>query len=303
MTPPRVSIVIPTRNGAQTLPALLDAIGRQRMDGPIEIVAIDSSSTDGSAELLRGKVDRLLSIPAGEFNHGLTRNRGIAETRGEFVVLMVQDAVPASDDCLARLVDPLIADDRVAGSFARQRPHAGAPALARYYLEFWAAGSDVPRTAEIGSRSEFDALTPRAQFDRCAFDNVCSCIRRSVWVRHPFPDTPIAEDIEWGRTVLLAGFKLAYAPEAAVFHSHDRGVPYELARTYALHRRLYELFGLRTIPTLPLLARATASSLATHLRFQRDLRSVGLAFAWPLGQYSGALAASRGWRLSKPAGV
>jgi hypothetical protein len=78
-----------------------------------------------------------------------------------------------------------------------------------------------------------------------------------------------------------------------VIHSHDRPARYEFARTHALHRRLYELFRLRTIPTIPSLARAIASSLSVHLRRQRDARAIALAFAWPLGQYLGALSAVR----------
>lgn len=303
MTRPAVSIVLPTRNGASTLPAVLDAIAAQRTDLAFEVIAVDSSSTDGSADLLRARVDRFVSIPAGAFDHGLTRNLGVEQARGDLVVLMVQDAVPAGDSWLASLTAPLLADERVAGAFARQIPHAKAGPLARYHLNMWAASSTSPRTSAIDSRAEFAALEPRAQFDLCAFDNVCSCIRRSVWAEYPFGETPIAEDIEWARSVLLAGFTLAYVPDAVVFHSHDRSVRYELARTYVLHRRLYELFGLRTIPTLPHLARATVSSLVTHVRFQKDLRAVGLAFAWPLGQYSGALSAAKGWRLSRSSGV
>src|SRR5256885_445805 len=83
---------------------------------------------------------------------------------------------------------------------------------------------------------------------------------RSIWERPPFGSTPIAEDLEWAREVLLAGHRLAYVPRAVVVHSHDRSARYELARTYLLHRRLFELFQLRTIPDVPSLARAVAAS-------------------------------------------
>jgi hypothetical protein len=96
--------------------------------------------------------------------------------------------------------------------------------------------------------------------------------------------------------VLLAGYWLASVPAAEVIHSHDRPSRYELVRTYVLHRRLYELFRLRTIPTIPLLARAIVSSLRLHWRRQPfSGRGVALAVAWPLGQYLGALSAVRGW--------
>ena len=297
---PRVSIVLPTRNGAATLPAVLDAISRQRVDCPFEIIAVDSSSTDGTAELLRSRVDRLITIAADEFDHGLTRNLGVEQARGELVVLLVQDALPASDWWLAVLTAPFLADDRLAGTFARQLPRPDASPIARHYLQRWVTSSGVARTIAVESRAALDVLEPMAQLDHCAFDNVCSCIRRSVWARHPFRQTPIGEDTEWAREVLIAGYRLAYVPASEVIHSHDRSARYELVRTYVLHRRLYELFRLRTIPTLPLLVRAIASSLELHWRCQPfSGRAVALAFAWPFGQYLGALSAVLGWKPNR----
>ena len=182
-----------------------------------------------------------------------------------------------------------------------------ASAIARHYLERWSAASATPRIQAVSDFASFAALDPRARFELCIFDNVCSCIRRSVWKQHPFHATPIGEDVEWAREVLLAGHRIAYVPEAQVVHSHDRSARYELARTYVLHRRLYELFGLRTIPTLSGLARAIASSLAVHIRCSlRDRarpriigRAVALAFAWPVGQYLGARSAIGGWKRSR----
>ena len=307
MSAPLVSIVVPTHNGASTLPALLDAISRQRVDFPFEIIAIDSASADGTPELLRRLVDRVITIPAQDFDHGLTRNLAIEQARGELIVLLVQDAVPASESWLRELTAPLLADDRLAGTYARQLPRPDASPLTRLYLERWMASSSVGRTAAIAGASELEALEPAARLERCTFDNVCSCIRRSIWARHPFKQTPIGEDVEWAREVLLAGYKLAYVPAAQVFHSHDRPARYEFERTYALHRRLYELFRLRTIPTFPQLISAIASSLAVHARCQKKGsgvfsvtgRGIALAFAWPLGQYLGALSAVRGWKPNR----
>jgi rhamnosyltransferase len=293
---PLASVVIPTCNGAATLPALADALARQRVDFSFEVVAVDSGSTDGSATLLRGRVDRLITIPAGTFDHGATRNSAIEQSRGDLIVLLVQDAVPASDTWLAALTAPLRADAGLAGTFARQIPRPDASAITRRYLERWAGASATPRIMAVASAAEFEALTPSARLERCTFDNVCSCIRRSVWLNHPFRPTPIAEDVEWARDVLLAGHRLAYTPDAVVIHSHDRSAQYEFARTYALHRRLHELFGLRTIPSALGLARAVVSSLGAHLRCEASARAIALAVAWPLGQYLGALSSVRRWK-------
>jgi GT2 family glycosyltransferase len=234
----------------------------------------------------------VITIPPATFNHGLTRNCGIEASAGELVVLVVQDAMPASDTWLAALTRPLAVDSCLAGTFARQLPRADASALTRHYLERWFATSSSPRTVAATS-AELEALTPLARLDRCTFDNVCSCIRRSVWEHHPFRETPIGEDVEWARDVLLAGHRLVYAPEAVVVHSHERSAAYEYRRTYLVHHRLWDLFELRTIPTAPLAARAVASSLAQHLwreraHVSRWPRAAALAVAWPAGQYLGA---------------
>jgi rhamnosyltransferase len=299
---PSVSIVVPTFNGAATLPALLGALSRQRVDRPFEVVAVDSGSTDGSIDLLRASGARVITIPGKTFNHGLTRNLGIEASSGELVVLTVQDAVPASDTWLVALTHPLIQEPCLAGTFARQLPRPDAGALTRHYLSRWFASSEAARTV-TATRAEIDALSPLDRLDRCTFDNVCSCLRRSVWQQHPFRETPIGEDVEWAQDVLLAGYRIAYVPDAAVVHSHERSASYEFGRTRVLHRRLYELFGIQTIPTPFHLVRAVGSCVVTHARCELSARSMALAIAWPLGQYLGARSAVRdsNRQRSKPA--
>src|SRR5260221_4729054 len=109
-----LSIIIPTLNGMATLPALLEAISRQRVDLPVEMIAVDSGSTDGTTELLRSRGIRLISVPADTFDHGLTRNMGLDTAQDDLAVLLVQDAVPASDSWLAALTRPFQDDVQLA---------------------------------------------------------------------------------------------------------------------------------------------------------------------------------------------
>lgn len=304
MIPPRVSIVIPTRNGIATLPAVLDAIARQDV-GPSEIVAIDSGSSDGTPELLSRSGARVICIPAERFNHGTSRNEAVAATTGDLVVLLVQDAVPIGSTWLSAMIAPFGADPALAGSFARQVPADGATALARWSLSRWVAAGDRPRTVGPLTRARFDAMAPAERHAACAFDNVCACVRRLAWECHPFACVPIAEDLEWARDVLLDGWRIAYVPDAQVRHSHDRGVRYEFERTRAVHARLVELFGLTTVPTLPALATSIARTIPEHLRVTRPeggmarlASAAALGFAWPAGQYAGARDARRAARRS-----
>ena len=307
MSGPEVSVLLLTLDAMRHLPPLLRRLREQELGAPFEIVAVDSGSRDGSAEFLAPRVDRLLRIGRARFGHGATRNLGVEACRGERVALLVQDALPASPRWLAELVRPLSGDGHVAGAFSRQLPAPGASALARHQLAGWVASGRAPRLSSL-TPSSFERLDPMQRLRACAFDNVSSSLRRAVWRRHPFPEAPIAEDVAWGKRVLLAGYELAYAPESAVFHSHDRSLRYELERTRLLHTELRRLFGLETVPSLPALARAVAASLPLHVRCLASdavraesppsewLRVLGLAGVWPLGQYLGARSARRSSR-------
>ena len=307
---PAVSIVIPTLNGMATLPALLDAIEAQDDVAVREVVVVDSGSTDETPAYAQARGARLLTVD--RFDHGETRNAGVAAARAPLVVLVVQDARPVGSAWLRRLLGPLRTCPRTAGAFARQIPRADAHPVIRMNLERWVASGDQSRTVEL-SPDTFQRLSPAERLERCAFDHVCAAIRRDVWTRHPFRPASIAEDLQWSRDVLLAGYRIAYEPAAVVEHSHDRSAWYELARTWVLHQRLHELFGLRSIPTLPALGRSLALTMAAHHRLVRRhgatilsatwLRALGLAIAWPTGQFIGAWTAARGRTRWRPGGV
>lgn len=307
---PRVSIVLPTLNGMETLPEVFDALDQQRTAFAFEKVAVDSGSTDGTREFLSHRADRLIEISPAEFDHGATRNLGIEAAGGDLVVLLVQDAVPASSDWLDALTAPFAEDDSLAGTFARQLPRPDASRVTRYALGRWVAAWETPYTSAVESPEAFGRLSPEQRFRRSAFDNVCSCLRRSVWQRTPFRPIPIAEDLAWAREVLLIGHKLAYVPGAAVEHSHERSALYEFRRTQLVHRLLYELFGMRTIPTRTALCRSWSVTLVEHLRVLRRgegptpgpaevLRTLSLALVWPLGQYLGGRADVRSKQLGE----
>ena len=78
---PAVSIVVPTRNGIETLPALVDAVNRQTDRASRELVVVDSGSTDGTREYVARVADLVIDIAPQAFNHGTARNTGVASAR------------------------------------------------------------------------------------------------------------------------------------------------------------------------------------------------------------------------------
>ncbi len=309
---PAVTLLIPTWNAGPEFPEILDRMRNQRLDRNFEILVIDSSSTDGTAEFLRRQPLRLIEIPKSEFNHGLTRNLGVREARGEIVVLATQDARPADDLWMQRLVD-CFADPQVAGAYSRQLPRPDANPFIRDRLNGWVATAEAPRIQCVASVAEFEALLPLDKLARAAFDNVSSSVRRRVALEIPFRERRFGEDIDWGHRVLLAGYKIVYQPLSRVIHSHNNSTWYELKRIYLDHQNLHRLFGVQTVPRWRDLAACTAggavhlfrvvandASLVPATRLKWWAKATPFSLAQNLGQFLGARSVSG---LAKGSGV
>lgn len=229
---PYVSVVIPTLNGGHAFQRLLEAIDSQQFDGDVEVVVIDSGSRDGTRERARKASAKVLAIPHRRFNHSKARNQAIRASRGEFVALTVQDALPADDHWLTRLVTPMLKQSRVAGTYGLQAAPPASSLLARTRSSLWCEAHALPQLNSLESQREYQGVQPHERLELVRFDNVTSCIRRSVWEELPLPDCSYGEDMAWAKSVLLAGYKTAYIPEAQVWHTHERGHLYELRRAY-----------------------------------------------------------------------
>ena len=247
---PKISVIIPTLNAGPGFEELLKKISVQEGDFDREVLVVDSGSTDGTDELARRYGAIVHQISKAEFNHGATRNLGISLARGEYVVLTVQDAVPVDDRWMVAMVENLERDERVAGVYGRQISHPESSALTRVLVNSLATASLERREHFAGGPEQYRKMPPMKRRRLAAFDNVSSCLRRSVWEELPFEKTNFGEDIRWGKRVVEAGYKTVYEPRSAVFHSHERGAIYDLRRYYVDQRVLRELFGLELVPSL-----------------------------------------------------
>ena len=207
-----ISVVIPVKDGGLDLVRCLEAIARQQVEEEVEVVVVDSGSSDGSVERARRLGARVHEIPPQEFSHGGARNLGAELAAGDVVVFTSQDAYAADENWLAALVAPLRERDDVAGVYGRQLPHASAIPSERYFLDF--LYGPTPRTQRLTDPD-------RLSFEATLFSNVNSAVPRAVLERYPLAaDVIMSEDQEWSRRVLEAGLVIVYEPRAAVRHSH-----------------------------------------------------------------------------------
>jgi rhamnosyltransferase len=264
--------------------------------GDVEIVVVDSGSNDGTFKAARKAGAKIIAIDRKTFNHGGTRNLGISESRGELVALMTQDAMPENENWLHSLVEAVQSDPSVSGAYSRQIPHPGTPPWILRQMEEHGVHSDIRRIQYLANSSSFDNMQPLERLKLCTFDNVSSMMRRSAWEKHPFPEVPFAEDLEWSRDEILRGNKIVYQPESRVIHSHRRGPIHEYRRSRIAHQRLRELFDVHLVPTIPLLLRysvrnvlrLTGWALETPGTIADIFQAPLVAIAGTLGQYVGA---------------
>jgi glycosyltransferase involved in cell wall biosynthesis len=87
MSDPRISFVVIGLNEAEHLSASIASLAHQGVGrDEMEVIYVDSGSTDGSPELAReAGVDKLLAIPRQTANAPRARNAGLARVRAPFV--------------------------------------------------------------------------------------------------------------------------------------------------------------------------------------------------------------------------
>ncbi|HVT45801.1 MAG TPA: glycosyltransferase [Thermoanaerobaculia bacterium] len=293
---PRVSIILPVKNGENDLPHLLEAIAAQTTDAEVELVAIDSGSVDRTVDMLRDAGATVLSIAAEAFDYGLTRNLATAHASGEILIFVTLRARPAGTGWLANLIAPLRDDSPVAATFSCVLPRPDADLLAaRDQLR---ARSPV-RELRSASSAAIAALDGPALRQLVSFHNVSCAVRASVFSRVPFRQSTYGEDMRWAREILEGGHAVQYEPSSVVFHSHDYSWEETLYRGYDDGRGHREAIDLRFGASE--LAAATVSMVLDDWRYLargwrmsgEELRngvlaSLGKRSAWSVGRWLGS---------------
>lgn len=241
----RVGVVIRTLNESELIATCLETLRRQRPGFDLDVVVVDSGSTDSTVELARAGGARIIEIAPADFDYSKALNVGLEQLDAELAVLLSAHAIPVDDSWLERMIAPF-SDPQVAGVASRQIPWPGAP--------WWETERLRRAFSDTTERYEADAA------EGIVFSNAASCIRLSAWRAEPFT-LPAAEDLEWAERVVAAGWKVVYEAGAAVYHSHDEGPRAQARRMIDINRvHSGEIGRLRVIrQALGLLARNAAS--------------------------------------------
>lgn len=215
-----VGVVIRTLDESELIGRCLETLAAQRGDFDLDVLVVDSGSTDGTVEIARSHGARIVELPPGEFDYSRSLNLGIEEVRGDLVVSLSAHAIPTDEGWLESVTAHFGRSD-VAGVSTRQVPWPDAP---------W---QEVKRIAQ--AFGEEPRAYSRADSAGLLFSNAASAIRRCVWQEHPFT-LPAVEDLEWAQRVVAAGWSIVYEPGTAVYHSHRESPRAQARRMIDINR-------------------------------------------------------------------
>jgi len=208
-----VSVVVPIRNAARTLPYCLKAL--EGLDPqPLEFVLVDNGSTDETPELLRAFAQRHASREVKivrEPRAGISwaRNAGIRAARGEILAWSDSDCAP-QPSWLRHLVEPF-ADVKVGGVAGRVLA-APPSSLVEFFCGLYTFLTPDSPTHDY-------QWTPR----KGGYAGANFAVRRVLANRLGGYDNAVAnwgEDYDFCARLYAHGFSIAYIPTAEVLHYH-----------------------------------------------------------------------------------
>jgi rhamnosyltransferase len=226
---PRASVVIRAKDEAPSIGRVIDLVHGQELGGAeVEVIVVDSGSSDGTADIARGRGAAVIEIPAASFTFGGSLNTGAAEARAAVTVALSAHAFPTDPRWLERMLacfdDPLVA-------CAYGCPNA-------------------PDGAELRERVVQDAELAR-RYPYWGYGNSAGAFRTELWRERGFrADMPGTEDKEWAWYWMGRGRRVVVDPSLTVDHDHSHD---PLPEIYRRFRREWEGYGMYLdLPPYPL---------------------------------------------------
>ncbi len=225
-----ISIVIRCYNEEEHIGKLLAGVLAQSIKD-VEILLVDSGSTDATLSIARQFPVEVLEIAPGDFSFGRSLNLGCRAAHHPLIVIASAHVYPVYPDWLERLCAPF-SDPRVGLTYGKQRgdPHSNfseQQILARWFPD-GAGGAQVHPFC----------------------NNANAAIRRLAWEKRPYDESLSGlEDLDWARWAQGEGYQIHYTPEAEIIHVHNetpQGVYNRYRREAMAFKRIYpeEKFGL-----------------------------------------------------------
>lgn len=227
----KVDVIIPAYKPDHKFLTLIERLERQSV--PVNRIIVMNTEQKYFDRLLYGTSFQknyqnvvVKHISKREYDHGKTRNRGVQLSDADYFIMMTDDAVPADEYMVEELLEQLHGE-HVAAAYARQLAGEGSSEIEKYTRNF-----NYPGESSVKTRDDLETLGIKTFF--CS--NVCAAYNRQIFdalggfIKH----TIFNEDMIYAAKAVEAGYGIAYAAKARVYHSHNYGCKEQFHRNFDL---------------------------------------------------------------------
>lgn len=220
----KVSVVIPVLNGIRDgLPRLLKSL-RDQTHQNLEIIAVDSGSTDNSIEVLKSFGAHVLQIPKDKFRHDYARNLGAQQATGDYLLFTVCDACFEDPAWIEIGIKHLLRFRAVSYSTPQRYDETAEP-YARYLAYTFVSANKYAIGANVFGNRLFGRLgwwlaRPRSRERVIHVDDTNHLVDRHFFARKQYSRLT-CEDMEFGAKLIRANQKFVFSTMSYVRHFHS----------------------------------------------------------------------------------
>lgn len=278
------SIVIRAYNEERHIGRLLEGIKQQTVKD-VDVILVDSGSTDSTVAIAESYGARIVKIPSAEFTFGRSLNYGIKAARREFIVMASAHVYPVYPDWLEALLSPF-QDEQVALTYGKQRGPEFAKFSEQQIFHQW-----YPDVSKLRQETAF-----------C--NNANAAIRKSLWEKNSYDETLTGlEDLAWAKWAKEQGYDISYVAEAEIIHVHNetpRGVYNRYCREAMALRKIYPEAHFNLYDFLRLTMTNILSDLWYAMRERVLLKNISSIFWFRYMQFHGTRMGHRETSLVTP---
>ena len=209
----KISIICPLYNAENYIEDLYFNIKKQKDVSIADIRFILTESSDNTEEKLKKLECNYKKISKNEFSHSLVREKAGFEAEGDILVFITQDIKIVDEYWLYYLTKDII-DGKCEAAFSRQIGYEN------HKVERYTREINYPSESRIVSKKDIDRLGLMTFF----FSDASSAISKKVFIElkgYDNKNLPTNEDMYFAYKLIMSGYRIEYAADSKIIHSHD----------------------------------------------------------------------------------
>ena len=216
-----ISFVIRTKNEEDKIRNVLESIRSQVTSEDIEIIIVDSGSTDSTLVIAKEYDCNIINISPDQFTWGYALNVGINNAKGDIIGIISGHCILMNGSCVEKIIATFKKDRSISALYGRQvgvlqDDPFEKNANEKYY-------PIVEGVHYINQETKYSST----------ISNACCFLKKKVWENIKFDEiVQSCEDAKWAKETINKGLTIAYFSDVGVIHSHRLNFEYLYKKSY-----------------------------------------------------------------------